>query len=212
MSAAVLQLNADYTPMKVQRYERAIELLLEEKAMMVVAVPNRFIHSEKLVLPFPSVIALCKYNAKGRPDRIKFSGRAVQARDNHTCCYCGIRPTLPNGRPDRDALTMDHVVPRAQSKDGKVHLYWVRRWSQVTTWENCVCACRRCNQRKADRTPQQAGLTLRWLPRRPTAGDSLRMALWRQRVIPDEWAPWIPQNWSDSHPDAAGDVGDAASR
>lgn len=188
---AVLQLNADFTPMKLQSYERAVELLLEGKAYAVESVPGRFIRSEKLVLPWPSVIALRKQR-NARPDRIKFSTRSVVSRDNFTCAYCGVRPTYPDGRPDREALTADHVVPRAQAKEGKVYLYWSKKWSSVTTWENCVCACRRCNQYKADRTPSQAGMTLLFLPRRPTPADVLRMAVWRLRKLPAEWAAYLP--------------------
>lgn len=187
----VLQLNADYAPMKLTTYERAVELLLEQKAYIVLPVEGRFVRSERLVLPWPSVIALRKYKA-GRPDRVKFSTRSVVTRDNFTCAFCGIRPTLPDGRPDREHLTADHVVPRAQAKDGKVYLYWAKKWSSVTTWENCVCACRSCNQRKADRTPVQANMPLRFLPRRPTQADVLRMSVWRFRKLPAAWAAYLP--------------------
>ncbi len=187
----VLQLNADYTPMKLTTHERAVELILDDKAYLVETITGRFIRSEKLVIPWPSVIALRRYKS-GRPDRVKFSTRSVVARDGFTCAYCGVRPTHPDGRPDREQLTADHVVPRAQSKDGKVYLYWTKRWAPVTTWENCVCACKRCNQQKADRTPVQANMALRWLPRRPTQADVLRMTLWRHRVLPAEWAQYLP--------------------
>lgn len=110
----------------------------------------------------------------------------------HNCAYCGIRPTYTDGRPDRDRLTADHVIPRAQAKEGRVYLYWSKKWSAVTTWENCVTACKPCNQRKADRTPAQAGMGLRFLPRRPTQADVLRMSLWRLRALPPEWADYVP--------------------
>lgn len=190
-----LMLNADYTPMKIQTYERAIELLLEDKVVVVETVPDRFVRSEKLVIPWPSVIALKKYR-NGRPDRVKFSSRAVLARDGYTCSYCGVRPTYPDGRPDKEQLTTDHVIPRAQAKDGKVYLYWSKKWSALTTWDNCVCACRRCNQRKADRTPVQAGMTLRFFPRRPTQADVLRMSMLRQRTVPVAWRQYLPDGWA----------------
>ncbi|HNK54461.1 MAG TPA: HNH endonuclease, partial [Ottowia sp.] len=53
----------------------------------------------------------------------------------------------------RGLLTLDHIVPR--SKGGQ------------TSWENVVAACRACNMRKGDRTPEQAGMTLRKKPGRP---------------------------------------------
>ena len=61
----------------------------------------------------------------------------------------------------------------------------------VTCWENCVAACTDCNWKKADRTPEQAGLRLRWLPHAPTPMDVLRMTLIRMD-IPEEWDDYLP--------------------
>lgn len=40
-----------------------------------------------------------------------------------------------------------------------------------TTWDNAVAACEPCNQRKADRTPDEAGMRLLWEPFVPTKED-----------------------------------------
>ena len=69
------------------------------------------------------------------------------ARDAHLCLYCGERPA-------RQHLTRDHVIP--VSKGGK------------DVWENVVSACFHCNSRKANRTPQQAGMPLLAVPYRPS--------------------------------------------
>ena len=69
------------------------------------------------------------------------------ARDAHLCLYCGERPA-------RQHLTRDHVLP--VSKGGK------------DVWENVVAACFRCNSRKSNRTPQQAGMPLLAVPYRPS--------------------------------------------
>jgi 5-methylcytosine-specific restriction endonuclease McrA len=61
------------------------------------------------------------------------SRRAVFARDNHICGYCG-------GTAD----SIDHVMPR--SRGGK------------NEWDNVIAACRGCNLRKRDRTPEEAGM------------------------------------------------------
>lgn len=190
----VLQLNADYTPNKVLRWERAIELLLLEKAVTLTPYPGRFVRSPSLVLPWPAVIVLMRYSkARGK---VGFSARNVMARDGFTCQYCGISPRLPAGSPERGALTLDHVIPRAQARDGKVYLPWARRQVPVTCWENVVAACRNCNLRKADHTPAQAGMSLRTMPRVPTQADGLRIHLSRYGDIPEEWTPWLPENWS----------------
>ena len=189
----VLLLNADYTPMKLIRWERAVELELDGKAVTVTAVAGRFVRSARLVLPWPAVVALRRY-APARA-RVRFCTRNVQARDGHTCAYCGIRPRLADGRPDRGALTLDHVIPRAQARAGVVFLPWSRRWVNVTCWENAATACRRCNHEKADRSPAQAGLTLRSVPRKPTAADVLRIVLDRVGRVPPEWEAWLPDSW-----------------
>jgi 5-methylcytosine-specific restriction endonuclease McrA len=189
----VLQLNADYAPMKVLRWQRAVELVLDGKAVTVAPYDGRFVRSPSLAVPWPAVIALKRYaRARGR---VRFNSRNVQARDGYTCLYCGMSPRTFEGRPDRDVLTLDHVIPRAQAKHNAVYLPWSRRWVNVTCWENAATACRPCNMRKADRTPVQAGMLLRQYPRVPTQSDALRMMLSRFHVVPSEWEPWLPTNW-----------------
>jgi 5-methylcytosine-specific restriction endonuclease McrA len=189
----VLQLNADYTPMKVLRWERAVELVLAGKATTVVPFAGRFVRSPSLALPWPAVVTLRRYaQVRGR---VRFSARNVRARDNYTCAYCGVCPRGPDGRADKAELTLDHVIPRAQAKHGAVYLPWTKRWTNVTCWENAVTACRACNTRKADRTPQQAHMSLLFHPRVPTPSDSLRMALGRLSHVPGEWTDYLPPAW-----------------
>jgi 5-methylcytosine-specific restriction endonuclease McrA len=187
-----LQLNADYTPLKVLPWERAIELVLSGKAVTVAAYPGRFVRSASLALPWPAVVALRRY-AKAR-GRVGYSARGVLARDGYTCAYCGLRPHRGDAVAERDRLTLDHVVPRAHAKNGMVYLPWSRKWVRVSCWENATTACRACNMRKADRTPSQAGMPLRAVPRVPTAADVLRITLGRFHAVP-EWKPWLPERW-----------------
>jgi hypothetical protein len=56
--------------------------------------------------------------------------RLLFARDRNTCVYCG--DIFPHSE-----LSRDHILPK--SKNGE------------DTWTNCVTACRRCNQAKADK-------------------------------------------------------------
>ncbi len=189
----VLQLNADYTPMKVLKWQRAVELVLANKVVLVADVPGRFVRSASLALPWPAVVALRRYcRVTGK---VGYSGRNVAARDMWTCGYCGLRPRDAAGNVDVAALTIDHVVPRAQSKNGKVYLPWSRKHVPVSCWENAIAACRPCNGRKADRTPSQAGMVLRFLPRAPTQADALRIALTRVAELPEPWLPWLPGEW-----------------
>ena len=92
-------------------------------------------------MPFPTVIRLAYYVSV--PYRgVSLSRRAVFLRDGHTCQYCGGR-----------AESIDHVLPRSR---GGQH-----------TWENVVAACRRCNARKMNRLPSEAGLKLARKPVQP---------------------------------------------
>src|SRR3990167_6094963 len=174
METRTLLLNADYTPIRVLPWERALIMQMEGTGFVVETYDEQ-IRSQRLSFHKPAVLALRKYKVpKGR---IKFSSRNVLARDGHICCYCGTRPRKENGVPDKEGLTMDHVIPRAKAQDNRVWLPWAKKWVNVTCWENAVCACKTCNSTKADRTPQEAGYSLSWLPRLPTPGDAVRISL-----------------------------------
>ena len=196
MRQAVLLLNADYTPIKVLPWQRAIVLLLEEKVAVVTAYTDRAIRSATLSFPFPAVVALKRYAAIA--SRVKFNRQNVLARDLHSCQYCGMRPRRRSGLPLLELLTIDHVVPRAQSRVGKVTLPWSGKVVPVTCWENVATACTACNTRKADRTPAEARMTLRRVPRMPNQWDILWMAIhWVD--VPHEWKDWLPADspWRD---------------
>ncbi|HEY9854765.1 MAG TPA: HNH endonuclease, partial [Stenomitos sp.] len=79
-----------------------------------------------------------KYFETVRPTR-----QAVFKRDKHMCQYCG----------SRGELTLDHIHPRSRGGED--------------TWENLVTACQKCNNRKGDRRPDEAGMVLNCVPRAP---------------------------------------------
>jgi len=76
------------------------------------------------------------------------SRNAILKRDRYRCAYCG-----------QTGTTMDHIVPK--SRGGH------------TTWTNCVAACQACNVKKANKTPQEAGMRLDIQPRVPQPGELL---------------------------------------
>jgi 5-methylcytosine-specific restriction endonuclease McrA len=103
------------------------------------------IRSVRKPVRVPEIIVLTRY--RGVPMRTpSFSRRNLMRRDRHQCQYCGVKPGVHE-------LSIDHVLPR--SRGGR------------STWENCVLACRRCNRKKRNRTPQQAGMLLLHEPRAP---------------------------------------------
>jgi 5-methylcytosine-specific restriction endonuclease McrA len=141
----VLVLNATYEPLNVVSVKRAIVLLLKEKAELVEAA-EAMLRSESFSLPVPLVIRLVYFVKIPRRISLPVTRRGVLSRDHYTCQYCGATPSRKN-------LTVDHVIPR--SRGGK------------TTWENVVTACDKCNGRKGNRTPTEAGLKLLTQPERP---------------------------------------------
>jgi 5-methylcytosine-specific restriction endonuclease McrA len=88
---------------------------------------------------------------------------ALFRRDSHLCLYCG-----ETFRP-RD-LSRDHVTPVIQG--GR------------DTWNNVVTACRRCNNHKAGRTPEQAGMQLLAVPFVPTHAEYIYLQ--GRRVLSDQ--------------------------
>lgn len=141
----VLVLNASYEPLSVVSVKRAIVLLLKEKAELVEAA-EAYLRAERRAFRVPLVIRLVCYVRIPAHLSLPLSRRTVISRDHYTCQYCGCQF-------NRSDLTLDHVLPR--SRGGP------------TTWENVVAACRTCNQRKGNRTPDEAGYVLLSAPRRP---------------------------------------------
>jgi 5-methylcytosine-specific restriction endonuclease McrA len=91
------------------------------------------------------------------------SNRELFHRDRHLCAYCG-------GVFSSTRLTRDHITPF--SRGGR------------DTWMNVVTACRSCNERKSDRTPEQAGMELLYAPYVPNRAEYL--ILTNRRILVDQ--------------------------
>jgi 5-methylcytosine-specific restriction endonuclease McrA len=160
----VLVLNATYEPINVCTVRRAVVLLLKEKAELVERAEFE-LHSASTTLARPVVIRLVTYVRVPRDThRRKITRRAVFARDEWTCQYCG----------SRSNLTVDHVVPR--SKGG------------ASDWENIVASCAPCNRRKGDLLPRQVGMELRRRPRTPSPTVFIHVA---SPTIPAAWMQYL---------------------
>lgn len=184
----VLLLNADYAPVQVVAWERAVCLLLAQRVYAVASYPGRQVRSPTLTMAWPAVVALVNYAGARMAPRL--SRRNVFARDGFSCQYCGSAPVNGDGVPAVRELTLDHVAPRAHAVRGRVTLPWRDLPVSITSWENLTTACGPCNHRKADRTPEQASMTLRSRPRRPSPSDRLRIVLAMVQV-PPEWEDFL---------------------
>ncbi|RAU83008.1 HNH endonuclease [Pontibacter arcticus] len=146
----VLILNQDFSAIAVCSVPKAFLLVYLDKAEMVAKSPGNFLHTVSIAYPVPSVIRLQHY-VRVPYYGIALSRHNVMRRDHYSCQYCG---TAKN-------LTLDHLLPRCRG--GK------------TIWQNLVTACSRCNSRKGDRTPEEAGLKLSKAPRKPSLQSFLQL-------------------------------------
>lgn len=184
-----LLLNADFSPLGVVSWQRAVCLVLDEKVRVVEPYEGKSIRAPSFDMAWPAVIHLVRYVSVTLTPPL--SRVNVLARDRFTCQYCGERPQA-HGRPDLARLTLDHVVPKAASDRGMVTVPWSSRPVPVTSWENLVSACAPCNHKKGHRSLEQVGFRLQSVPRRPRPHEAIRVALARIRV-PAEWTDYLPQ-------------------
>lgn len=159
----VLLLNVSYQPVKSITIRHAIELMLRGAADAVDGVAAR-LRTPSTVFEVPSVLRLRYYVNVPNRGAI-WSRRGVLIRDGYRCGYCGIRQAAGGKKSD---FTVDHVVP--VSKGGK------------DTWVNTICACWKCNNRKADREVHEAGMRLLWEPKRPRTNYLIASG-----DVPEEW-------------------------
>jgi 5-methylcytosine-specific restriction endonuclease McrA len=163
MEKRVLVLNLDHSPVAVVSPQKAIVLLLLEKANCLSTYSLLEIRTVSRSFEYPAVIRLNDY--KNIPYRGVLLNRVnLFRRDGGECQYCG----------SRRHLTIDHVIPR--SKGGK------------TSWTNLVTACNRCNVNKGDKTPEQAGLILKKEPFKPSLSYFLSEYAERQA---EQWLPFL---------------------
>ena len=97
-------LNASYEPLNVTTVRRAHVLVFKGKAEVIEEL-DRALHSATTSFPWPHVIRLVQYVSVPRTVQRKISRRALFARDDWRCVYCG----TAGGR-----LTLDHVVPKSR--------------------------------------------------------------------------------------------------
>ncbi len=132
---------------------------------------EHWIRTPSTLIPVPEVVQLRVYDKVPR-FVAPFSRRNLYRRDANTCQYCGRRESS-------ERLSIDHINPK--SRGG------------LTSWENCVLACVRCNASKADRPLSQSGLRLIRQPRRPhwspllSLSREARLISWRRFTSHHQW-------------------------
>jgi 5-methylcytosine-specific restriction endonuclease McrA len=140
MTRKVLLLNASYEPLGAVGLARAVRLVWKNAAEMVEQDGDRVLRSPRFTFAAPSVIRLVHYvDVRTRQGRATSKRASILIRDRFRCQYCG-------AKGNQFELTLDHIIPR--SRGGR------------TEADNLCAACKSCNQRKGDRTPDEARMPL----------------------------------------------------
>ncbi len=183
LSTTVLVLNRSFFPVHITTVKRAFIMLY---AGIVKAVDDQYQtfnfeswaelsaagHRDTVgivgkIVRVPRVVLLTAYDRI--PKRaIRFSRLNIMIRDRYQCQYCGRRASTSE-------LNLDHVLPRSQGG--------------LTTWENIVTSCHRCNRRKGGQTPDEAEMLLIRKPFRPTSLPFLHLHL--KNFHYEEWKPFL---------------------
>jgi 5-methylcytosine-specific restriction endonuclease McrA len=148
-----LLLDTHYRPMGLIEWQKAITLLIQEKAE-ILKESDVYVRSVAKKFNVPKVLRLLrksfeKYHAS-------FSRRGVYLRDKGICAYCETQLTF-------SSCTLDHIIPT--SRGG------------ANEWLNVVAACKSCNGKKGARTPTEAGMKLNFNPRVPSRFELIRRTI-----------------------------------
>ena len=100
---------------------------------------------------------------------VVLSRKNLMIRDKYQCQYCSSK---------KNPLTLDHVLPK--NRGG------------MDTWENLVTACQSCNRKKRNRTPEEAKMLLKRLPKKPNKIHYF------QQFIREKQTAWRPYLFMES--------------
>lgn len=192
MFTQTLILNQHYRPHEIVDWKKAMTKMLKGKLEVLIQYDEVMAHIDGRTLDtFPALrralrqvigtdvgaievkvpaVAVLTRKLGNMKSGVKFSKPNVCLRDDFRCQYCGDK--LPMSK-----LNYDHVIPR--SKGGP------------TVWENIVTSCYPCNDKKADRTPEQAGMILLSVPKKPHVLPMRNELQIDPDRSPIEWAPYI---------------------
>jgi hypothetical protein len=184
-----LLLNADYMPLSIISWKRALTWLIRYEnnshygIEIVDFYKNDFIvgvHNKKYPIP---AVAKTKRFFQVKDSSITFSRKNIFLRDQYACQYC-------NQTFENKQLTYDHVIPKSK---------WDYNNGSPTIWTNIVTACVDCNRKKGNRTPKQANMPLLNLPIKPyKTSKYLPIAHHLRKIkdtIPMEWALYLPKSY-----------------
>ena len=147
-------LNGDYTFLNVVNWKRAICLMVKKKVEVLKFSDTVVRNGEgEIITHVPLVMRLMKIIRMIYKNKVPFSKKNIFVRDKYKCAYCG----------GGHELTIDHIMPG--SRGGK------------SNFDNCVTACKPCNNRKGRRTPSESKMFLSHQPYAPTISEFIRLKM-----------------------------------
>ncbi|HEY0079248.1 MAG TPA: HNH endonuclease [Pyrinomonadaceae bacterium] len=177
LNTRVLLLNQTYEPLGTVSVARAIVMVWKNTVTVEEWDGERALRTPREEFPVPSVVRRRTYiNVRRRRQASGMKRLRIYMRDKFRCQYCGERKSAAE-------LTLDHIFPRSRGGDN----------SPV----NIVTACLQCNNRKGNRTPDEARMPLL------TSQTALRVKL--ERVVlchyaeaRQEWRKYLFMETTDS--------------
>lgn len=160
----VLVLNQGYEPVSICSAKKAFLLLYMTRAELIANKDGIVIRSPRQAFPYPSVIRIPRFYRLPY-QMIDLSRKNIMRRDSFKCQYCGSRT---------HNMTIDHVIPKSRGGN--------------ESWENLVAACIRCNNRKGNRTPDEANMKLLTKPKKPNHIFFLKQFM---GTCDDHWRPFL---------------------
>lgn len=150
-----LLLNSDWFPLNFISEQRAVRLVLKGRAEVIVNMEglksiwgDEFFNSPSLELNVPATLRLLTRVNRSKMRTPRFRKKVLFNRDGWRCQYCDCHLS-------RETATVDHIIPRSRGGGN--------------SWLNCVTACKSCNKRKADMTPEEANMLLLAPVKKPAA-------------------------------------------
>lgn len=157
-------LNQSYEPLTICTLKKAVLLIFLGKAEIVHKDEKKFIRTVKMNFPWPSVIRISKF-IKVPYKKVILTRKNILRRDNFKCAYCGRSDLM---------LTVDHIIPKAKGGND--------------SWENLITACTKCNNKKGDRTPEEANMKLLSKPYKPSHVIFIKNIVSK---IDEKWKPYL---------------------
>lgn len=160
-----LILNIDLSPLSIVNAHRGLVLSLNNRKIKVLEYYDLVFNSENDIFEIPSVLLYEKYIRP--PVKKTVSKKYILTRDKMVCQYC-------MKKLNKQTSSVDHIIPasRFNSKN------------EANTWGNLVASCRKCNTKKRNRTPEEAGMILVRKPRIPSGFLTVESGpeIWRKYV------------------------------